>query len=99
MAHSAKLGIRVLGLVENMAGFACPCCDQVYDLFGGDSSTVSAWAATHRVALLARIPVDAQLGTSADGGAPLLPDGSPAQRALLALRARLMELLEAGDSQ
>ncbi len=29
-----KMGIKILGLVENMAGYVCPCCNDIVDAFG-----------------------------------------------------------------
>lgn len=35
-----KIGLRVLGVVENMSGFVCPCCQEVTNIFstgGGEA--------------------------------------------------------------
>jgi ATP-binding protein involved in chromosome partitioning len=56
----------ILGLVENMSGFACPHCQSVLDIFGagGGERTASAM----QVNFLGRIPFDPQLVNCGDSG-------------------------------
>jgi len=35
LSFCSKTGVRVLGVVENMSGFACPGCGRVHRVFGG----------------------------------------------------------------
>eukprot|EP01104_Vermistella_antarctica_P016355 TRINITY_DN5551_c0_g1_i1.p1 TRINITY_DN5551_c0_g1~~TRINITY_DN5551_c0_g1_i1.p1 ORF type:complete len:425 (+),score=96.39 TRINITY_DN5551_c0_g1_i1:186-1460(+) len=67
MSFCAKMDVRVLGFVENMSGFACPCCDEVYDIFtdrrGGD-----ALCKEYNLPLLGRIPLDKAISESGDAG-------------------------------
>eukprot|EP00282_Hemiselmis_andersenii_P014943 CAMPEP_0114143610 /NCGR_PEP_ID=MMETSP0043_2-20121206/19076_1 /TAXON_ID=464988 /ORGANISM="Hemiselmis andersenii, Strain CCMP644" /LENGTH=167 /DNA_ID=CAMNT_0001237915 /DNA_START=204 /DNA_END=703 /DNA_ORIENTATION=+ len=32
ISFARKMGVRVLGVVENMSGFVCPCCQEVTDV-------------------------------------------------------------------
>jgi Mrp family chromosome partitioning ATPase len=47
-------GVTVLGIVENMSGYACRMCDDVGPLFSGDAGNRLAIA--HAIPLLARLP-------------------------------------------
>ena len=63
-----KLNLRILGIIENMSGMACPHCGQRIDLFktgGGEKA-----AAEMNVPLLGRIPVDPRIVVSGDEGKP-----------------------------
>lgn len=51
---AAAAGIRLLGLIENMAGYRCPGCGDVRPLFPGSAGP--ALAAAFGIPLLARIP-------------------------------------------
>ncbi|KAI9889676.1 MAG: cytosolic Fe-S cluster assembly factor cfd1 [Vezdaea aestivalis] len=55
-----KVGLRVLGVVENMAGFLCPCCGEVSKLFGEGGGEVLAQEKS--VPFLGRLPVDLEWG-------------------------------------
>eukprot|EP01112_Ceratiomyxa_fruticulosa_P000139 TRINITY_DN1015_c0_g1_i3.p1 TRINITY_DN1015_c0_g1~~TRINITY_DN1015_c0_g1_i3.p1 ORF type:complete len:311 (+),score=52.76 TRINITY_DN1015_c0_g1_i3:219-1151(+) len=61
-----KMGIKILGIVENMSGYACPCCDEVTDIFrrgGGE-----ALAKEFGFPFLGRVPIDPALGNSGEEG-------------------------------
>lgn len=64
-----KVGMPILGLVENMSGFICPRCGEEILRFskGGGEKT----AAMMGVPLLAGIPFDLQVVQSGDAGRPL----------------------------
>jgi Mrp family chromosome partitioning ATPase/predicted Fe-Mo cluster-binding NifX family protein len=63
-----QLNLRVLGVVENMSGFACPHCGKSTELFkvgGGESM-----AKEMDVPFLGCIPFDPLVGVSGDAGKP-----------------------------
>jgi len=63
-----KLNLKVLGIIENMSGLACPHCGRRIDLFkvgGGELA-----AADLGVPFLGRIPIDPQIVISGDEGKP-----------------------------
>jgi Mrp family chromosome partitioning ATPase len=75
-----QLNIPILGIVENMSGFACPGCGQVHHIFkeGGGVNL----AAETGVPFLGAIPLDPTLVAAGDSGTPCLvsqPDGAVAQ--------------------
>ncbi|KAI9876928.1 MAG: cytosolic Fe-S cluster assembly factor cfd1 [Pleopsidium flavum] len=71
----AKTGVRVLGVVENMAGFVCPSCRECTNVFGGGGGRVMA--AEFGVPFLGSVPVDPQFGTLVEEGRrPGYPEGT-----------------------
>jgi len=80
-----KVGIRVLGLVENMSGFVCPGCKTESQIFRPTTGGAASLAKETGVQLLGKVPLDPRIGKSADYGISFLdeyPD-SPASQAYL----------------
>ncbi len=63
---SRRVGLPVLGVIENMSGFVCPECGKRSDVFGSGGG--EAMAADMGVPFLGRIPVDPALVISGDAG-------------------------------
>ncbi|WP_033920256.1 Mrp/NBP35 family ATP-binding protein [Sphingomonas sp. 37zxx] len=63
-----QTGVPVIGIVENMAGYACPHCGEVSDPFG--SGGAEAAAAALGVPFLGRIPLAIAIRTASDAGVP-----------------------------
>jgi ATP-binding protein involved in chromosome partitioning len=74
--------VPILGLVENMAGYACPDCGAVGLLYDGPGG--AALAEEFGVPFLGGIPFDPRLAQACDRGLPFVVSaaGSPAARAL-----------------
>ena len=69
-------GVPIVGLVENMAGYACPHCGEVSDPFGRGG--VEAAAEAMGVPLLGRIPLEMAIREASDAGKPLAAgEGAP----------------------
>lgn len=64
-----QLEMPVLGLVENMAGVACPHCGGEVHLFGSGGG--EATAKKYGIDFLGRLPMDPRLVEAADKGKPL----------------------------
>ncbi|KZV71522.1 P-loop containing nucleoside triphosphate hydrolase protein [Peniophora sp. CONT] len=93
-----KVGIRVLGVVENMAGFVCPNCKGESQIFKPSTGGAKRMAEEMGVELLGSVPLDPRIGKSADFGVSFLdeyPD-SPATTAYLNIIQRLKKIL--GDA-
>ncbi|CDH50360.1 p-loop containing nucleoside triphosphatehydrolase protein [Lichtheimia corymbifera JMRC:FSU:9682] len=78
-----KVGIPVLGLVENMSGFVCPNCHGESMIFPPSTGGAEALAKETGIELLGRIPLDPRIAKSCDMGLSFLeeyPD-SPACQA------------------
>lgn len=61
-------GVPILGVVENMAGYACPHCGEVSDPFGRGGA--EAEAARRGLAFLGRIPLAPAIRAASDAGDP-----------------------------
>lgn len=61
-----KLNIPVIGIVENMSGFACPCCHEVTYIFGQGGG--EELAQQFNVPVLGTVPIDPKLGNAEDEG-------------------------------
>jgi ATP-binding protein involved in chromosome partitioning len=89
-----RVNTRVLGVVENMSGFHCPCCGERIDIFGrGGGQTL---AEDMHTPVLAEIPLDPQVREAGDAGRPtaLATPDSPAGREFIALADRVIALVE-----
>ncbi|KAL5535807.1 CFD1 [Sanghuangporus sanghuang] len=64
LSFTRTVSLPVLGLIENMSGYVCPCCGEVSDIFstGGGSSM----AQNEGLAFLGTLPVDSELVTLLD---------------------------------
>lgn len=65
-----KLGVPVLGLIENMSWIACPHCGEKVELFGGEG--IAKALMDYDVDLLAKLPFDSNITSSCDGGRPFI---------------------------
>ena len=68
-AMFAEVGVRVLGVVENMAGYSCPACGHVSDPFGHGGA--EAEAQVMGVPFLGRIPLQMAVRDAAEAAQPI----------------------------
>nr|WP_245600316.1 Mrp/NBP35 family ATP-binding protein [Sphingomonas jaspsi] len=87
-----KTSVPVLGIVENMAGYACPHCGESSDPFGQGGAEVSARQLG--VPFLGRLPMSASLREASDAGRPPAAGEGPAADAFAAIAAQMMASLE-----
>jgi ATP-binding protein involved in chromosome partitioning len=78
MAQHPNVRMKIIGVIENMAGFACPHCGEITDVFGrgGGEETARALDAD----FLGSVPMQVSLREGSDAGTPIVvsdPD-SPA---------------------
>ncbi len=59
----------ILGIVENMSGFVCPCCGTTSDIFGSGGGRRTA--EQHDVPLLGEIPIEPAVREGGDTGRPV----------------------------
>jgi ATP-binding protein involved in chromosome partitioning len=90
-----RVGVPVLGVVENMSYYVCPHCGERTEIFlaGGGARLADELG----VPLLGQVPLQAKLPELADSGKPIVvaePD-SPAARALDAIARRVTDALAA----
>ncbi|WP_294393244.1 Mrp/NBP35 family ATP-binding protein [uncultured Sphingomonas sp.] len=63
-----KANVPIIGLVENMAGYACPKCGEISEPFGRGGA--EAEAARLGMPFLGRIPLAIEIRTASDAGQP-----------------------------
>jgi ATP-binding protein involved in chromosome partitioning len=71
-----KVGVPILGLVENMAVYVCPNCGHTEHIFGADGGR--KMAAAYGVDYLGALPLNLSIREQADSGHPSVvadPDG------------------------
>ncbi len=88
LAMFQKVGVRVLGLVENMASYVCSACGHVDHPFkhGGGRSTAERLS----IPFLGEIPLHPRIVEGGDAGTPIVelePDCAAAQAFVAAARA------------
>ena len=90
-----RVGVPVLGVVENMSYFVCPHCGERTEIFlaGGGTRLADELG----VPLLGQVPLQARLADLADTGRPVVAadPGSPAAQALEAVARRVSDALAA----
>ena len=85
-------GVPVIGLVENMAGYACPHCGEISDPFGVGG--VEAVAASLGHAFLGRVPLDLTIRRDSDAGHPPAAGDGPQGEAFAAIARRVNTWLD-----
>ena len=84
-----QTGMKVAGVIENMANFTCPDCGSSHELFGRGGGEELAEALDTQ--LLGRIPIDPRVMEGSDAGTPLIvshPD-APASVAMRSVAEQL----------
>ncbi|MSS70327.1 MAG: ATP-binding protein [Candidatus Latescibacteria bacterium] len=75
-----KLNVPVLGVVENMSYFSCPCCGERTEVFGrGGGEDISG---RFNIPLLGRLPINPAIREGGDAGRPIVvsvPDSEEAE--------------------
>ena len=85
-----RVNTPVLGIVENMAGLACPHCGEVTEVFAGKGGEVLAEEL--ELPFLGRVPLDPAVSQAGDLGEPTV-SSSPDSQAARALREIALAVL------
>ena len=88
-----QAGVPVVGLIENMAGYACPHCNEISDPFG--SGGAEAAAEEMDLPFLGRIPLDIAVRRDSDAGTPPAAGEGPQAQAFAGLAKRVIAWLDA----
>jgi ATP-binding protein involved in chromosome partitioning len=87
-----KTSVPVLGIIENMASYACPNCGELSHPFG--TGGAEAAAAEMGVPFLGRLPLSLAIREASDAGVPPAASGGADAEAFAALASKLLEALE-----
>jgi ATP-binding protein involved in chromosome partitioning len=74
-----KMDVKVIGLIENMAGYECPHCGEISDPFG--TGGAEAAAKVMEIPFLGRIPLRMSIRLASDAGVP--PAAGDGEEAML----------------
>ena len=98
VAMFERLGVPILGIIENMSYFLCPHCNEKTEIFRADGGKNTS--ERFGVAFLGQIPLDAEVCTAGDIGVPIVaghPE-SPQSEAFDTVAQELASVLaESGD--
>ncbi len=89
-----KVGVPVLGIVENMSYFVCPHCQTRTEIFG--RGLVEDAARHHGAPILARVPIDPEVVSESDHGTPVVAS-RPQSLAAEAYRSVAAAVMALGD--
>ena len=70
ITFARRLGMPIIGVVENMSGFICPNCGEKIDIFQAGGGKKMAEEA--EVPFLGSIPIDPQVSMDSDNGSPFV---------------------------
>ena len=94
VVFAQKLNVPVIGIIENMSGFACPKCGTHVDIFrtGGGEKIAEELL----VPFLGKIPIDPEICKASDKGVPFIDDkaDSPAAKAFMEIVDGILKFLE-----
>jgi ATP-binding protein involved in chromosome partitioning len=91
IAYARNLGIKVLGIVENMSIYRCPQCATESELFDGDTE---AMCQALDLPLLGRIPFDRTVARAFDKGTPILDSQYPTMKRYEEIAGRIAALVD-----
>ncbi len=91
VTYARDMGIKVLGMIENMSEYRCPSCGVESELFEGDTQ---ALCDALNIPLLGRIPFDRTLAKTFDKGVPLLDTTYPTIKKYQEIAERVISLVD-----
>jgi ATP-binding protein involved in chromosome partitioning len=94
ITFAQRLGMPVMGVVENMSGFVCPICGEKVDIFRSGAGKKMAEEAG--VPFLGAVPIDPEVGLASDKGVPFVLHhaDSPAGQAFLEIVKKVEDCLK-----
>ena len=87
-----KMGVPIVGLIENMAGYRCPNCGETSDPFGAGGA--EAAAKVMQIPFLGRIPLTLSIRRDSDAGRPPAAGEGPEAALFQDLARRLLEQMD-----
>ncbi|MDP8913084.1 MAG: Mrp/NBP35 family ATP-binding protein [Pseudomonadota bacterium] len=86
-----KMDVPILGLVENMSGYACPHCGEISDPFGAGGAEAAAKVMS--IPFLGRVPLTLSIRRMSDAGTPPAAGDGEEAKPFLEIAQRLIEQL------
>ena len=91
VTYARDIGIKVMGMVENMSEYRCPSCGELNELFEGNTEAMCEML---DLPLLGRIPFDRKLARTFDKGEPLLDETYPTIQRYQEIAGRIRTLID-----
>ena len=89
-----EVGIPIIGIIENMSGFACPHCGEITDIFksGGGEAVAKEFG----IQFLGKVPLEPSVVKSGDMGKPVVMDApdSPSGKAFRSIIDKIVETVK-----
>ena len=78
LSFARAMNLPIMGMIENMSGYVCPCCGEISNVFstGGGAEM----ARRENLTFLGSLPVDTELVTLLDGGETETLAGTTSER-------------------
>lgn len=86
-----KAGVPIIGLIENMSGYACPHCGEHSVPFGHGGAETAA--ATLGIPFLGRIPLEMAIREASDAGTPPAAGNGPAAELFASIAEKVDQAL------
>jgi len=98
ITFARRVGMPIIGVVENMSGFVCPTCGDKIDIF--QSGGGKKMAEETGVPFLGSIPIDPKVGVDSDKGSPFVIEhaDSPAAKAFVEIVKKVESYLKEKDN-
>jgi ATP-binding protein involved in chromosome partitioning len=98
ITFAQRLGMPIIGVVENMSGYICPSCGEKIDIFQSGGGKKMAEEAG--VPFLGSLPIDPKIGVASDRGSPFVIEhaDSPAAKAFIAIVEKVEAYLKERES-
>jgi ATP-binding protein involved in chromosome partitioning len=97
VTFSRRLGMPIIGVIENMSGFVCPNCGAKVDIFqsGGGMKIAEELS----IPFLGSIPIDQKISEASDKGTPFIMEykDSPASKAFMEIVKKVEDFLKARE--
>lgn len=87
--------VPIIGLVENMSGYACPHCGEISDPFG--QGGVEKFASALEIPFLGRVPLTMETRQSGDAGTPPAAGDGEAAAPFVAIAEQLDRWMKSGS--
>lgn len=97
VTFARRLGMPIIGVIENMSGFVCPNCGAKVDIFqsGGGKKI----AEELEMQFLGSIPIDQKISEASDKGTPFIVEykDSPASKAFMEIVKKVEDFLKSRE--
>jgi Mrp family chromosome partitioning ATPase len=95
-----QASIPVLGVVENMSGYVCPCCGNCTEIFAPTTGGAQKMCQHYDIPFLGKVPLDSEIALAGEKGVSLFKETKHSSQGLKHLQnivAYLLQLLKVSN--